>query len=59
MIVKSITIHLLNRLRGAFVEYLAPFDQQGIVRYFLGESVLEDVLDFRKRGLLVDEFPGL
>src|SRR6266545_3023175 len=38
---------------------LAPFDQQRTVNHFLRQGMLEDVFDFGKRRLLVDELRSL
>src|SRR5208282_1842998 len=38
---------------------LAAFGENRFVRNLLGESVLEDILGFRSRRLLVDEFAEL
>ena len=49
----------LDRLGGAFMQCTAPLAQQRAVGHLLGQPMLEAVLHFRKRRLLVDELPGL
>jgi hypothetical protein len=41
------------------MQHFAAFDEEGVVRYFLCESMLEDVLHFWKRRLLVDKLARL
>src|SRR6266851_594282 len=48
----------LERLSGTFVQQLAPLEQERIVCHFLSQRMLEDILDFRKCRMLVDELVG-
>jgi hypothetical protein len=57
--VNGINKQCLERLSGAFVQYLTALDQHGIVRHLLGERVLEDIFDLVYRRLFVNEFGGL
>src|SRR5215510_11970027 len=55
MIFELVTIYFLNRLSRTLMEEFASFDQQRAIDYVLCERVLEDILYFWKRRLLVDE----
>ncbi|MCY1283203.1 hypothetical protein D9M70_320760 [compost metagenome] len=50
---------VLDRARRDFMQGAAAFGQQRIARDFLGQCVLEGVLDFRERRSFVDEIRSL
>jgi hypothetical protein len=59
MILQMSGIKRFERGRGLAVKQLAPLGQDGVLGDFLGECVLEGVLDIASRGLLVYELGKL
>jgi len=59
MVIEPRSVQRFDGSTNAVVQQLSPFNQDGVVGYFLRKRVLKDVLRIRKGRLLVNEFAAL